>query len=297
MQGIGIQVKHAEIFTKEDEGKLWDSGVLGYSNPKSLQNAAFYVIGKFFALRGGNEHRNLRLSQLRRESAPDKYVSKNTNGSFKNLHIKPKIVPLFACPEAGDRCPVTILDKYITKLPVYAQEQDLFYLRPLPKVPVDPSLPWYAKAPVGRDSLNKTVKKMCQEAKIEGNKTNHSLGATGATQLYERGVPEKQIQERTGHRSLEALRVYERTSEAQHRAATSVLCESSVKRARLHSVKEKCQVPSSGVSFSNLYGCTININAAPGRETSTSQSEVEKTELEFDSVVSSIMRLFIIHNY
>ena len=117
-------------------------------------------------------------------------MSKNTNGSFKNLHIKPKIVPLYACPEAGDRCPVTILDKYIDKLPDYAVEQDLFYLRPLPTVPVNPSLPWYAKAPVGRDSLNKVVKKMCQEAKIEGNKTNHSLRATGTTQLYERGVPE-----------------------------------------------------------------------------------------------------------
>ena len=99
-----------------------------------------------------------------------------------------------------------------------------FYLRPLPTVPVNPSLPWYAKAPVGRDSLNKVVKKMCQEAKIEGNKTNHSLRARGTTQLYERGVPEKQIQERTGHRSLDALHVYERTSEAQHRAVTSVLC-------------------------------------------------------------------------
>ncbi len=83
------------------------------------------------------------------------------------------IVPLYMlAPEAGDWCPVAILDEHnhIDRLVVYAHEQDLFYLRPLPKVPGDPSLPWYAKAPVGRDSLNKAMKKMCQEAKIEVNK-------------------------------------------------------------------------------------------------------------------------------
>ena len=64
---------------------------------------------------------------------------------------------------------------------------------------------------------------MCQQAGVEGNKTNHSLRATGATQLYESGVPEKLVQEQTGHRSLEALHVYERTNEDQHRAVSSIL--------------------------------------------------------------------------
>jgi integrase len=35
--------------------------------------------------------------------------------------------------------------------------------------------------------------------------TNHSLRATGATRLFEANVPEKLIQERTGHRSIDAL--------------------------------------------------------------------------------------------
>ena len=146
---------------------------LGYTNPKSLQNAAFYVVSKFFCFAWRNRTPEpMTVAKLQRESAPDKYlyhenVSKNTNGSFKKLHFKPKIVPLYACPEAGDRCPVTILDEYINRLPVYAHEQDLFYLHPLPNVPGDPSLPWFAKVPVGRDSLNKAVKKMCQDTKIE----------------------------------------------------------------------------------------------------------------------------------
>ena len=52
---------------------------------------------------------------------------------------------------------------------------------------------------------------MCAHAGIEGNKTNHSLQATGASELFHANVPEKMIQERTGHHSVVALRTYERT--------------------------------------------------------------------------------------
>ena len=143
-EGIGIQVKHTEIITKEDEPKLWTSGTMGVGTPKSLQNAAFYVVGKMFSLRGGVEHRSLKLSQVKRMSNSDQYVyhenvSKNHNGSFKKIHVKKKAVPIHACPEVGERCPVNILDKYISKLPPYAFEHDTFYLRPLQAVPADPN--------------------------------------------------------------------------------------------------------------------------------------------------------------
>ena len=73
---------------------------------------------------------------------------------------------------------------------------DLFYVRPLQSIPPDPTAPWYAADPVGRDTLCKKLQIMYREAGVEGNKSNHSLRATGATQLYESGVPEKLIQER-----------------------------------------------------------------------------------------------------
>ena len=64
---------------------------------------------------------------------------------------------------------------------------------------------------------------MCTLAGIKGHKTNHSLTATAATEMFRRGAPEKLIQERTGHCSLEALRSYERLDEVQHKAASSIL--------------------------------------------------------------------------
>ena len=45
--------------------------------------------------------------------------------------------------------------------------------------------------------------------------TNHSLRPYGVRELFRSNVPEKLVQQRTGHRSLEALRKYERIAEEQ----------------------------------------------------------------------------------
>ena len=83
--------------------------------------------------------------------------------------------------------------------------------------------PWYYSAPISR---NKLVSDMCELTSIQGHHSNHSLRATGATQLYTAGVSEKIIQERTGHHSVESLRSYERTSEKQHHAVSKILSSS-----------------------------------------------------------------------
>ncbi len=99
-----------------------------------------------FCLRGGEEHRSLKLSQLKRSGEKYVYyenVSKNRNGSFTQLHVNSKIVPLYPNQALGERCPVHVLDKYISKLPQKAKDEDLFYMRPLDSTPVDTDAPWY----------------------------------------------------------------------------------------------------------------------------------------------------------
>ena len=51
-------------------------------------------------------------------------------------------------------------------------------------------------------------------------KTNHSLRVAGASCLFDAGVPERTIQ---GHRSLDALRIYERVTEEQNLAVSRIL--------------------------------------------------------------------------
>ena len=68
------------------------------------------------------------------------------------------------------------------------------------------------------------LRDMCKNAGIKKeNISNHSLRASGTTQLFQSGVSEKVIKERTGHRSLEALRKYERTSDEQQVAVSEIL--------------------------------------------------------------------------
>jgi len=72
------------------------------------------------------------------------------------------------------------------------------------------------------------VKKMCVEAKIEGDFTNHSLRASGTTELFQHEVPEMVIQDFTGHRSVKALRKYEKVAVMQKLAASNILTATSV---------------------------------------------------------------------
>ena len=67
------------------------------------------------------------------------------------------------------------------------------------------------------------VKNMCEQVSIAGKRTNHSLRATGITTMFQAGLPEKVIQDRSGYRSVDGLRKYERISEVQQASACKVL--------------------------------------------------------------------------
>ena len=123
--GVGTQKWSTETFTKEEENKLWECGVLGVDNPTSLLQAVFFSNGKKkkknFCMRGWNEHRNLKLSQLKRTENGYVYTenaSKNLSGGLAQLHVKNKSVEIRENPEAGDCYHCHLLDLYISKLPI-----------------------------------------------------------------------------------------------------------------------------------------------------------------------------------
>lgn len=118
-EGIGASVHHAPIITLEDENLFWSSGALGTDNPSSLLRAVFYTAGLHFSLRGGQEHRDLKVDQLTRLPAEGystetyyQYVengSKNYQGRFSEVGQQNKIVRAYASVES-ERCPVCIFD-------------------------------------------------------------------------------------------------------------------------------------------------------------------------------------------
>ena len=152
----------------------------------------------------------------------------------------------------------------ISKMPEKAKQSDWFYLR---AVSAKSSLgSWYSASPIGEHTLASMVKDMFNEIGI-GDKTNHSLRATGASILFQSNVPEKIIQERTGHRSLKALLSLDLGKEPVH-------C---TKRQR-----SRCYCSSSPLSASwyttSAQNCTININCGP------SHISVAQDNRKFDDV-------------
>ena len=81
---------------------LWQNGFLGSDTPELLRNTILFAFGNYFALRAGQEHRNLRkknsqLSLHTDESGAEylqymEYVSKSNNGGLAHSRIKNKVV-------------------------------------------------------------------------------------------------------------------------------------------------------------------------------------------------------------
>ena len=74
---------------------------------------------------------------------------------------------------------------------------------------------WFTLNPVGHNTLGNTVKNLCEKAGIEGHYTNHSLRVTTATRGLEKGIAEKYVMERTGHRDVRSLHRYQRPNVQQ----------------------------------------------------------------------------------
>ncbi len=222
-KGIGSTKRQAEVLTREDEEKLWKEGLLGDTTPQQLLDTIIFYNGLYFALRSGREHRQLRLHpcqiQLVENDGERSYL-KYTEDTSKNKpgrKIKPKVVIQHSNNDNPERCIVRLFKKYTSLCPDSATA---FYLQPANK-PTEAV--WYTSKPLGHNTLSKTICRLCKTSGIEGFKTNHSLRATAATRLYELGVDEQMVMERTSHRSLEGVRSYKRTTSQQQQVLSDIL--------------------------------------------------------------------------
>ena len=207
---------------------MWSKNLLGDKTPQSLLDTVFFYVGLFFALRSGREHRQLRNSPCQIEVIEHsgrpylRYtedISKNHPGGLKGRNIAPKVVIHHANQSEPNRCFLRLFKLYRQLCPPDAPE-DAFYLKPASK---PTSTCWYSKVPIGRTKLSNTVSRLCKSAGIKGYFTNHSLRATATSRLYHAGVDEQLVMERTGHRSLEGVRSYKRTSDEQRETLSNLI--------------------------------------------------------------------------
>lgn len=188
--------------------------------------------GIYFALRSGQEHRNLRFEPAQVEFVDNpgeraylRYsedISKNNPGGLKGRKNRLKVVTQYENVENPNRCFVRLFRLYKSKCPS-TRPKDCFYLRPL-KNPTEHT--WYSPRAIGHHTLDNTMSRICKAAGINGFKTNHSLRITTATRLFQAGVDEQLIMEQTGHHSTDGIRTYKRTSAEQQEAISDILLRS-----------------------------------------------------------------------
>ena len=181
----------------------------------SVGSSECYYNGINFVLRGGQEHRDFKISQLKFYSVenPEKptekvevikyteFGSKNRPGGRCQLNLTNKVILRYCvCPRVGERCHVHLLKDYLSKLPKCAYEQDILYWKECSKQPISKADAWYKACPLGHNTLDTKLKTILQLDGLKTeNRSNHSLRATAITRMQEEKVPENIIMEQSGH--------------------------------------------------------------------------------------------------
>lgn len=195
---------HTPVVLMEDEERFWGTGALRNETPVQLLRTVFYLNGKNFLLRG-EEHYNLKISQLQCFNNPPRYeymefVLKNRCGGMASHRLRNKVVPVFQGKSVGNQCHVYVLNLGLSKIPPEARACDILYLSPKLQVADDDRL-WYTSQQGRKNRVSQFMKEVCKETGVQKKYSNHSLRVTEATHLFQSGTPENFIMERSGHRS------------------------------------------------------------------------------------------------
>ena len=125
--------------------------------------------------------------------------------------------------------------------------------------------------PIGKKKLaGKYSERYVFGSRIGREKDQSFVHVAGATCLYEARVPEKVIQQRTGHRCLQSLRHYEKISSNLEVAVSKIFSgevdyykpESENKPDPFHSISKQessLTAPFPGIGYNN---CTVNVFGA-----------------------------------
>ena len=231
---IAPRVKAVPVSVSEED-MLWSKKILGDDTPEKLSNTLILLLGIQFAMRAAKEHKSLKVDQIVVKYDKDlgqrylfytEYYSKCNQGGIKSRSNDGKKGRCYENVANKERCLVSLHELYIAHRPnsFPRTEKDPivprnYYLHPLSSNHSDI---WYCCQPRGRHAIEKVVGKLCREGGLKGKRTNHSARAAAATRMFEVGMDEQLICEKTGHRSV-AVRSYKRTSSNQLKQVSDVL--------------------------------------------------------------------------
>ena len=131
------------------------------------------------------------------------------------LNYKPRLVePKMYATDSEERCPVRIVQKYISKRPIKMINSGPLYLAIIDK-PKDPSV-WYKITPLGEHSLGNMMKNIVKGTNVAlcpKKLSNHSSRKTVVRKLKCAGFAKSEIKNITGHSRADGLDPYDSGNE------------------------------------------------------------------------------------
>ena len=229
-EGKGKRPNHATALTKEEEELLYSTGQLGLDNPDSLQRTVWWQTTLLFGHRGRNESRQMKWGDVKldRDASGREFLefserstkTRDGNAGGGSRAFAPKA---FECPENPSRCPVRAYKEFARRRPAEMMGEDSpFYLAINHRRRAEDAV-WYARVPLGKNTLGNMLKIACQRAGIAGQKTNHSARKTCVKRALETGCPREFVAQLTGHKNVNSLENYAEADVVVQKAMCSSL--------------------------------------------------------------------------
>merc|ERR1719220_2254175 len=177
LKGIGRTITHKQPISIADLRRMYDSGVLGTSNPLSLLRKVWFEITLHFCHKGSESQEKLLKTsfEIYRDASGRAYVSRGRPHQGRNGEIDD--VRMYET--GGDLCPVKSYQLYLMKLHPL---QPRLFQQPRRKATPDSPM-WYGKAPIGEKALQQMMANISAAAKLSKRYTNHCVRTTALEQF------------------------------------------------------------------------------------------------------------------
>lgn len=206
--GKGV-TSHYPIISDNDLIKI---GEMKTDSPENLLYKTWFVIQLQYARRGVENIHSMKKSDLhffKLQSAKEALrladsLTKNHRGDDPSPASEAVIVET-----GGLECPITLIKTYLEKL----SSNVYLWQKPKRKWTLEMGC-WFENSKIGTNTIATMMKKLSQSLNFAQSYTNHSIRATAIT-ILGRSFEDNDIRAVSGHKSLNALAIYKRTSESR----------------------------------------------------------------------------------
>ena len=208
------EIDHYPPVPESDLEKLSKSLYFNVNTPVGLQNKVQWDARYYFGKRGGENISTMTKSSLIIKTDPDTGLQFVVKADELEKNHRENDAEGFSGNmfETGTAdCPVAALKKYVSKL---HPNFERLWCYPKDTFNTDDDT-WYTMKPIGVNTLNRFLPGLSKLCGLSQSFTNHSIRATMCTTLHQQGFQMKDVQSVSGHKSLQSLAVYQRTSTSQ----------------------------------------------------------------------------------